>query len=286
MLVIDDVKNYSLNRTVAPIREPISTAEAMRHLRLDGVVDVDSLETHNSTDFGNTTNPVTISSAVTNYGRITFVSGLLIKIGSEIMEVTEVSGNNVTFQRGVFGTPIISHTGAVKVFISTPDEDDIRQMVVAAREYAEQYQWSSLMTQTWVLNLDRFPPDEIQIPKQPLASITSVSYVDFAGDSQTLVTGTDFTPDFTSQPGRIIPAFNKTWPSTRGHIDDVTIVFVAGYGTGVPAGSTVPQRIKHAIKLMVADWYWNRGPIGTMTDRLRTTVDALLYYDKFSGVIG
>ncbi len=282
MLVLDDVQHYSLRRTVGPIREPISTAEAMRHLRLDGVVDVDSLNTHNSTDFGNTTNPLTVTSAVTNYGLITFVSGLLIKIDDEIMEVTEVSGNNVTFQRGVFGTGIKSHVGATKVFISTPDEDDIRQMVVAAREYAEQYQWSALMTQTWVLQLDRFPPYEIELPKQPLGSFTSISYVDTAGDSQTLAAATDYTSDGTSIPGRVVPAFSKSWPATRGHILDVTIGFDAGYGVGVPAGTTVPQRTKHAIKLMVGDWYWKRGSAGEVGLRARQLLD----YDSFRGVIG
>ena len=282
MLVLDDVQNYSLNRTVAPIREPITTAEAMRHLRLDGVVDVDSRNTHNSTDFTNTTNPLTVTNAVTNYGLITFVSGLLIKIGSEIMEVTNVSGNDVTFQRGVFGTPIISHSGAVIVFISTPAEDDIRQMVVTAREYAEQYQWSALMTQTWALRMDRFPPDEILLPKQPLVSITSVAYKDTADASQTLVVDTDYTVDAFSIPGRIVPAFTKSWPATRGHIDDVTVTFIAGYGDE----TTVPQQIKQAIKLMVADWYWNRGPEGGLTNKLKTTVDRLLDFDSFRGVIG
>lgn len=258
----------------------------MRHLRLDGVVDVDSLDTHNSTDFGNTTNPLTVTSAVTNYGLITFVSGLFIKIDDEIMEVTEVSGNNVTFQRGVFGTGIKSHTGAVNVFISTPDEDDIRQMVVAAREYAEQYQWSALMTQTWVLQLDRFPPYEIVLPKQPLGSFTSIAYVDTAGDSQALVASTDYTIDSTAIPGRVVPAFSKSWPATRGHILDVTIIFDAGYGAGVPAGTTVPQRTNQAIKLMVGDWYWNRGPMGKLAGNSKTTVDRLLDYDSFREIIG
>ena len=283
MLVLDEVQNYSLKRTVAPVREPISTAEAMRHLRLDGVVDVDSLNTHNSTDFTNTTNPLTVTSAVTNYGRITFVSGLLIKISSEIMEVTEVSGNNVTFERGAFGTGIESHaSGATQVFISTPAEDDIRQLVVAAREYAEQYQWSALMTQTWVLQLDRFPPYEIQMPKQPLASISSIAYNDTAGDNQILAVATDYSVDPIAIPGRIVPAFNKFWPSTLGHILDVTIVFTAGYGLGVSAGTTVPQRTKHAIKLMVDDWYRNRGSMGEVGPRARQ----LLNFDSFSGAIG
>lgn len=283
MLIIEDVQSYSTNRTVAPIREPVSTAEAIRHLRLDGVVDVDSENTHNSTDFTNTTDPLTVSSAVTNYGKITFVSGLLLKIGSEIMEVTNVSGNNVTFQRGVLGTPIVSHaSGATRIFISTPEEDDIRLSVITAREYAEECQWSALMTQTWALRMDRFPPDEITIPKQPLSSITSVAYNDTAGDSQTLTAVTDYTVDTNSIPGRIVPSWSNTWPTTRGHIDDVTVTFVAGYGDE----TAVPQRIKHAIKLMVEDWYWNRGPEGGITNKLKTTVDRLLDFDNFRGVLG
>ena len=255
----------------------------MRHCRLDGVVDVDSLNTHNSTDFTNTTDPLTVTSAVTNYGNITFVSGLFVKIGTEIMEVTNVSGNNVTFQRGVFGTDIISHaSGATRVFVSTPEEDDIRQMVVTAREYAEEYQWSALMAQTWVSRMDRFPPREILISKQPLASVTSVVYNDSNNTSTTLTASTDYTVDANSVPGRIVPAYSESWPPTRGHIDDVTITFVAGYG----AETAVPQRIKHGMKLMVSDWYWNRGPEGGLTNKAKTTVDRLLDFDSFRGVIG
>ena len=283
MLIVDDVQNYSLSLSTAPIREPVSTAEAMRHCRLDGVVNVDSLNTHNGTDFTNTTNPLTVSSAVTNYGNITFVSGMFLKIGTEIMEVTEVSGNDVTFQRGVFGTDISSHaSGATKVFISTPEEDDIRQMIVTAREYAEEYQWSALMTQTWELRMDRFPPNEITLPKQPPTSVTSVVYNDIDNTSTTLVANTDYTVDANSVPGRIVPAYTKSWPSTRGHINDVTVTFVAGYG----AETAVPQRIKHAIKLMVSDWYWNRGPEGGLTNKAKTTVDRLLDFDSFRGVLG
>lgn len=283
MLVLDDVQNYSTNLSTAPIREPVSTAEAMRHLRLDGVVDVDSKNTHNSTDFTNTTNPLTVTSAVTNYGLITFVSGLFLKIGEEIMEVTQVSGNNVTFQRGVFGTPVVSHaSGATKIFESNEDEDGIRQMVVAARRYVEEYQWSALMTQTWELRLDRFPYYEITIPKQPLISVTSVVYNDIDNTSTTLTASTDYTVDTNSVPGRIVPAFDKWWPSTRGHIDDVTVTFIAGYG----AETAVPDYIKHAIKLLVEDWYWNRGPEGGLTNKAKTAVDRLLDIDSFRGVIG
>ena len=142
------------------------------------------------------------------------------------------------------------------------------------------------MTSTWALFLDRFPPYEIRIPRQPMASLIAVSYNDTAGDSQTLATGTDYTPDLVSVPGRIVPAFTKSWPATRGHIQDVTILFTAGYGAGVPAGTTVPQRTKHAIKLMVGDWYWNRGPVGKLAGKSKTTVDRLLDFDSFRGVIG
>ena len=80
--------------------------------------------------------------------------------------------------------------------------------------------------------------------------------------------------DANSTPGRIVPAPGKSWPATRGYINDVIIRFLAGYGD---LGSDVPQPLRHAILMLVAFWYEQRE---TAADRSMTEVplgfDALI----------
>lgn len=120
--------------------------------------------------------------------------------------------------------------------------------IVAAREYAERYTSRALTTRTYDWTLDAFA-DILYVPMPPLQSVTSITYIDTAGTTQTLATS-EYTVDTASQPGRILPAHNKSWPSTRGHVNDVTIRFVAGYG----AAAAVPYAIKAAMLLIVGEF--------------------------------
>lgn len=110
------------------------------------------------------------------------------------------------------------------------------------------------MTATYTLKLDRFPFDDyIDLPKPPLVSVTSVSYVDLTGATQTF-SASRYEVDTDGEPGRIYLKYGESWPSTRTQRNAVTIVFVAGYGDA----SDVPENIKHSIKLKAAHWYENR----------------------------
>jgi uncharacterized phiE125 gp8 family phage protein len=110
---------------------------------------------------------------------------------------------------------------------------------------------------TWKLYMDEFPA-EIVLGKCPVATITSITYTDTAGSTQTLASANYqsslVSPD---SPGRIRPAYGLVWPATRGDTyDAVCVTFTAGYGVA----SAVPQSVKHALCLLVAHWYENREP--------------------------
>jgi uncharacterized phiE125 gp8 family phage protein len=49
-------------------------------------------------------------------------------------------------------------------------------------------------------------------------------------------------------------AYQQQWPSTRGHVNDVWVDFVAGYGSA----ADVPAKIRAAILLKVGDMYAHR----------------------------
>lgn len=153
----------------------------------------------------------------------------------------------------------------------TNDNDYIDTLVKAAREACEEYQFRRLINSTWDWKLDGFPgvTGEFSIPYPPLSSVTSITYTDTAGDSQT-VTAADYTVDTTSEPGRIVPAYSKTWPTARTHINVVTVRYVAGYGA---AASNLPASTVHGIKLQAAAWYERRVAVGVILDEVYAAWD-------------
>lgn len=131
------------------------------------------------------------------------------------------------------------------------DDDDayISALISAARESAEQYLHRALITQTLKMSLDAFPA-VIRLPRSPVQSITSIQYVDDAGETQTL-DASDYRLDKESIVARIEPAYGETWPTTRPVSNAVTVTFVAGYG----AASAVPAPVKQAMKLHIGTYY-------------------------------
>jgi len=154
---------------------------------------------------------------------------------------------------------------------------------VAGIDGADGWLGRALVEQTWDLKLDYFPGhrtseqgyhgayfagDAILVPLPPLRSVTSITYVDTNGDTQTLSSAL-YTVDTASEPGRIVPVYQEVWPSTRGQIDAVTVRFVCGYEPGASASPptdadyqlNVPKPIKAAIKLLVAELYEHREDV-------------------------
>lgn len=87
--------------------------------------------------------------------------------------------------------------------------------------------------------------------------------------------------DYQSEPGRIVLAYGKSWPSTTLRpANGICVTYITGYGA---AGSNVPQNIKNAILLMVGHFYENReavmvGTVGAV--ELPLGVAALLWKDR------
>ncbi len=120
----------------------------------------------------------------------------------------------------------------------------IDSYIAAVRQQAEAITRRALITQTWELVLDEFPPD-ITLPFPPLQSVVSVKYIDTAGVEQTL-SASSYIVDTDSEPARITPAYGEVWPSTRCQVNAVRIRFVCGYSfplfdaaTAYPIGSEV-----------------------------------------------
>lgn len=132
----------------------------------------------------------------------------------------------------------------------------VQRLIEAAVEHVEQYTRRALITQTWRLTLNCFPT-EILLPRPPVQSVSSITYVDDDGAAQTLSTSL-YQTCLDSSPVRIVPAYNQTWPTIRNIPEAVKVTYIAGYGD---AGTDVPQQLRHAILLLVAHWFENREAV-------------------------
>ena len=157
----------------------------------------------------------------------------------------------------------------------TEDNDLIDSLVASARFQVEEYTQRQLVTATWRLTLEKFPPGNvIYLPKPNVQSVSSVKYYNTANTQTTLTANTDYEVDVYAEPARIQPYYGTVWPSTRDRFQAVEVIYVAGYG----AASAVPSGITTAIKLLVSHWYANREAVvlGTIATDLPLAVKALL----------
>lgn len=129
-------------------------------------------------------------------------------------------------------------------------DSELMMYLDAATDYCQEYQWAQFCTATFVERYDRFPC-RFELMRNPVSSVSSITYVDSGSTVITLTADTDYTVDIYSKPCRIVPAYTKSWPATRGHINDVVVTYVAGYGTN----EDVPDEIRQAIIIKVSQLY-------------------------------
>ena len=131
--------------------------------------------------------------------------------------------------------------------ITTSDFDtELTRLLTASRRQVEHDSLRRLVTQTVKLYLDRFPVEkEIEIRQAPVQSVTSVTYVDTAGDTQTL-SASNYHVDTIREPARVALKTNTNWPKTESNTPNAVVVeFVGGYGD---AGADVPAEARLAVQ--------------------------------------
>jgi len=141
----------------------------------------------------------------------------------------------------------------------TDDDTLITALIVAARQQAEHNTGRALLTQQWEFTCDSFPA-QIDLPRPALVSVQSVKYLDENGTLQTLAS-TEYQVIISELVGRIVPAYDKTWPSCRVQPDSVVVDYTAGYGNA----AAVPPSIKAWMLMAIGTMYGQREGIITGT---------------------
>jgi uncharacterized phiE125 gp8 family phage protein len=162
--------------------------------------------------------------------------------------------------------PVTVAEAKTHMHITSSDEDTyISNLITVARLHCERITQRAFITQYWTWKLSEWP-EYFDVPRAPLQAAT-INYLDVDGNSQTLATSV-YTVDTNSDPGRIYKQWGQFWPAIRyisNGIESVTVNITAGYGTA----TEVPQPIKQAILMTVANLYENRE---NTSDRTMTEI--------------
>ena len=167
----------------------------------------------------------------------------------------------------VTGTPVAAENAPVTtqeakdwMRVGIADDDTmIANMLLAATAHVELVTGRTLLTATKYHYLTEWEYP-IELPEFPLASVTSITYIDADGAVQTLAVSL-YDVDTAEEPGYVRLGYGDTWPTLRGDENGITITYVAGYG----AAADVPEGLKVAIKALTAHWYEHREAVAEGT---------------------
>jgi uncharacterized phiE125 gp8 family phage protein len=174
--------------------------------------------------------------------------------------------------------------GHLHVDIDEQDEQ-IVGYIAAARAHLEGICGRSFLSTVWDHTIDYDWPwildieygrhvRMIELPRAPLSSVTSISYVDGAGATQVL-NSSQYVVDGAGAIGRVYQAYDASWPTVRSQPRAITVRFVAGYGTDP---DSVPKPIKQANLLLISHFHEQRQPVvvGQAVNSMPLAVDALI----------
>jgi uncharacterized phiE125 gp8 family phage protein len=150
-------------------------------------------------------------------------------------------------------------------------------LIPAIRREAEHQLGRRLITQTVELVLDEFPAGEIDLLLPSVQSITSVKYLDSAGDEQTVL-NTDYSLDNAKAPARVLLATGASWPATYAVPNAVRVRYVVGYGDD---DASVPANIRLWITAMVVQALDNPAGLNVAALQPLPFIDRLLDAERF-----
>ncbi len=138
-------------------------------------------------------------------------------------------------------------------------DETLVDLIQQARNYCEEQTDVCLLTATWEMTFDAFPcgAKPLELPRWPAQSIDSVTYIDSAGDEQTIDSDDLKLRIDDLGRGRLATVGWANWPSTRSTPDAVRLRFLAGWTTpeAVPAVWTRAQ-------LMLVAWWFEQREAG------------------------
>ena len=171
-----------------------------------------------------------------------------MKVSTEYITETSVSSTE----------PLSVSSAKSHLRVDIADDDTlIGNLITAAREWCEQFCGVSFVQHTYRADLVGFY-DVMRLPMGPVQSITNIKYYDTASPNvlQTLSTNV-----YALNHDTVTRNDGQSWESVAYRNDAVQVTYVTGWkDTSSPqgTGASVPQAVKQAMQLLLADFYENR----------------------------
>lgn len=166
--------------------------------------------------------------------------------------------------------PVTVEEAKAHLRVTSDDEDEyIKSLIVAAREWCETYQGRSWISKPVEYIVDFWPQSPIFLPRPPILGITGVVYADSEGEHELPLTLFQL-----DAMGRLL--ILQQQPSSD--VLYTKISYDAGYGSDA---SVVPQKFKQAVLLLVGHWFENREVTSSNSvNEIPFTVEALLNQER------
>jgi uncharacterized phiE125 gp8 family phage protein len=297
-----------------PSIEPVTLAEAKEHLRIDSQSVSDAVSTtisiapstYAAADSGNGTALAVGTSTILANVTVGTVGAGTTRTATVTIEESDDDTTYTTFstvsltEDDADSVTEVEYTG-IKAYVraayeitgdatfdlsvslvaynqtETTEDDYISSLITAARKWCESYQDRAYITQTLQAVWDRWPTEPMSLPRAPLQSVTSVVYYD-TDETATIWDTSEYQVDTDSEPGRISPVYDEDWPDeVLRPMNGIIVTYIAGYGNA----SNVPDNIRQAIMMLVAEMYERRETADyRMMFNVPVGVTALLYQDR------
>jgi uncharacterized phiE125 gp8 family phage protein len=146
--------------------------------------------------------------------------------------------------------------------VDSNDNALVSGMLNTAIEFVELKTNRELTAKQFEMYLDEFPETEIFIQKCPVTGVSKVEYISTGDTSYTTWDASKWQFDAISEPARIKPASDESFPSLNEDVyNAVKVTFECGY----PDAASVPVKLKAAIYMIVEHLYTHRGDEGHRT---------------------
>lgn len=151
--------------------------------------------------------------------------------------------------------PITTAEAKTHIRVTTTGDDTyIGTCIKAARHYVEHYTGRPLVSTTYDQYFDYFKSYDIVLYWGNVSAVASVNYAEEDAGVETELSSANYVVDKIMDRCRIRVAKDVSWPNTYEKPNAVRIRYTAGFG----AAADVPEDIKQAILMLVAEMYEKR----------------------------
>lgn len=155
-------------------------------------------------------------------------------------------------------------------------DEDLRRFISSAREQFENDTGIICYTGSFTWKLTEWPYcSYLEIRSiRPVTAITSITYVDGSGVTQTWGSSNYVAPVLHEAVPAIKLAYSASWPGDfRGDINGITITLVAGYATV----SAIPKRVKDSVLLAMHTLWLHKMEDSAEAERQQTAYNRMIF---------